>query len=289
MNNTDTSVLQTMVDCDAYALLDPSSHEWRTAVQTVRSELQKQGCSVLTGFIRPEVIKQLESEGEAVAPNAYYTTETVNVFNTDPTQSFPEGHPGCMTFERGNAFVARDQIPTKHLIQQLYTHSLFKQFLADCFAIETLYELSDPLAGLCLNVLQTDREHPWHFDTNEFTVSLLTKSAEQGGTFQYCPNIRSPEHENLTDVNAVITNQAPERVRHLNLQAGDLQLFMGRYSLHRVSPVKGDKERHTAIFAYTKLPNVIGNVERTRQLFGRVLPEHYAAQKHAARSDSLID
>lgn len=78
-------------------------------------------------------------------------------------------------------------------------------------------------------------------------------------------------------------------MQHLNLQAGDLQLFMGRYSLHRVSPVKGDKERHTAIFAYTKLPDVIGNVERTRQLFGRVLPEHYAAQHHAARSDSLID
>lgn len=289
MNNTDTTVLQAMVDCDAYALLHPNSDEWHASVQAVRSELQDQGCSVLQGFIRSEVVEQLEREGETVAPKAYYTTETVNVFNTDPTQSFPENHPGRITFERGNAFVARDQIPSNYLIHQLYTHPLFKQFLAECFEIEILHELSDPLAGLCLNVLQEHREHPWHFDTNEFTVSLLTKSAEQGGTFQYCPNIRSPEHENLTDVNAVITQQAPERVQHLNLQAGDLQLFMGRYSLHRVSPVKGDKERHTAIFAYTKLPDVIGNVERTRQLFGRVLPEHYAAQHHAARSDSLID
>lgn len=281
--------LKSIVNCDVYPLHVPESDEWFAAVRSVKQGLLTQGCSVLNGFIRPEILVKLESQGETIAPDAYYTTETVNVFNTDIAKSYPDGHPANLTFERGNAFVARDRIPENYLISVLYTHPLFKQFLAACFDMDTLYELSDPLAGLCLNVLQKDKEHPWHFDTNEYTVSLLTKSAEQGGTFQYCPNIRSPEHENLTDVNAVITKQASERVQHLDLQVGDLQLFMGRYSLHRVSPVKGDKERHTAIFAYTKIPDVIGNVERTRQLFGRVLPEHYAAQERAARSDTLID
>ncbi len=289
MSKHERSVLQQIVNCDAYALHDPGSTDWYSAVQPVRSELRQQGCSVLRGFIRPPILNKLEQQGEALAADAHYTVETVNAYNTDPRQSLPEEHPARITFERGNAFVARDLIPDKYLISLLYTHPLFKQFLAACFEMNTLYELSDPLAGLCMNVLQADCEHPWHFDTNEFTVSLLTKSANQGGVFQYCPNIRSPAHENLVDVRAVITGQASQRIQHLNIKCGDLQLFRGRYSLHRVSRVEGDKERHTAIFAYTKLPDVIGSVERTRQLFGRVLSEHYAAQHNSARSDKLMD
>lgn len=289
MNNNKLSTLKQIVNCDAYALHDPGSADWHTAVQRARSELQQHGCSILTDFIRPQILNELEQQSEALAPDAYYTVETVNAYNTDPSQPLPAEHPARITFERGNAFVARDLIPENHLIHLLYANPLFKQFLAACFEIAVLYELSDPLAGLCMNVLQPDRGHPWHFDTNEFTVSLLTKSADQGGVFQYCPNIRTPEQENLSDVHAVITGLAAQRIQNLYLKCGDLQLFMGRYALHRVSKVQGEKERHTAIFAYTKLPDVIGSVERTRQLFGRVLPEHYAAQHNSARSDKLMD
>lgn len=289
MNNNKLSTLKSIVNCEAYALHDPGSADWHTAVQRARSELQQHGCSVLTDFIRPQILNELEQQSEALAPDAYYTVETVNAYNTDPSQPLPAEHPARITFERGNAFVARDLIPKNHLIHLLYANPLFKQFLAACFEIDVLYELSDPLAGLCMNVLQPDRGHPWHFDTNEFTVSLLTKSADQGGVFQYCPNIRTPEQENLSDVHAVITGLAAQRIQNLDFKCGDLQLFMGRYALHRVSKVQGEKERHTAIFAYTKLPDVIGSVERTRQLFGRVLPEHYAEQHNSARSDKLMD
>lgn len=53
--------------------------------------------------------------------------------------------------------------------------------------------------------------------------------------------------------------------------------------------VASDDERHTAIFSYTEKPGVIGNVERTRQLFGRVLAIHRSAQRHAVRSDKPMD
>ncbi|MGH4023816.1 MAG: HalD/BesD family halogenase, partial [Pseudonocardiaceae bacterium] len=60
-------------------------------------------------------------------------------------------------------------------------------------------------------------------------------------------------------------------------------------ALHRVSPVRGPMARHTAILAYTERPGVLGSVERTRQLFGRVLPEHLAAADRAVRVDQLLD
>jgi predicted 2-oxoglutarate/Fe(II)-dependent dioxygenase YbiX len=79
-----------------------------------------------------------------------------------------------------------------------------------------------------------------------------------------------------------------EQVQRLVMETGDLLLFRGRYSLHRVTSVVGDVERHSAILAYTKQPGVIGSAERTRQLFGRVLPAHLAAAERR-RADSLLD
>ena len=73
------------------------------------------------------------------------------------------------------------------------------------------------------------------------------------------------------------------------LRPGDLQLFKGRYSLHRVSTVHGrPTARHTAIFAYSERPGVVGSVARTRQLFGRVLPEHLAAAAPCASTAARL-
>ena len=63
----------------------------------------------------------------------------------------------------------------------------------------------------------------------------------------------------------------------------------GETSLHRVTDVTGASARHTAIFAYSERPDVIGTVARTRQLFGRVTPAHLAADTAAAaRVDGLL-
>ena len=85
----------------------------------------------------------------------------------------------------------------------------------------------------------------------------------------------------------MLAGRGEHLVRRLELRPGDLQLFRGRYSLHRVSTVRGERARHTAIFAYSERPGVLGSAERTRQLFGRVLPEHTAAA--AVRGDQLLD
>ncbi|MEU1980574.1 arpA protein [Nocardia sp. NPDC019395] len=283
-----TVTLDEIVDTSRYPLAEPGTPGWRAAVAAARADLAEDGCTVLREFIRPELHALLSGQGERMAPHAYYRTERVNAYNIPLDTDLPADHPGRIIFERGNAFVPRDRIPADSLIQQLYTTPEFQRFLADCFGREELHEFADPLAGLVLNVVAPGNAHPWHFDTNEFTVSMLTAAPESGGVFEYCPNIRSPRTENLDDVHAVLTGSGDRLVRRLELRPGDLQLFQGRYSLHRVSPVRGTTPRHTAIFAYSDRPGVIGTVERTRQLFGRVLPDHHAAAD-AVRGDRLLD
>jgi hypothetical protein len=54
--------------------------------------------------------------------------------------------------------------------------------------------------------------------------------------------------------------------------------------------VRGDTPRLTAIFAYSQQPGVVGKLERTRQLYGRVSELHVQAEaSRAERADGLID
>ncbi|ALG09695.1 HalD/BesD family halogenase [Kibdelosporangium phytohabitans] len=278
-----------VVDTARYPLSDPGSAAWRAAVDHARSELDRVGCCVLPDFIRPDLRDTVRLECASVAPLAHDQVEVVNAYNIAIDTPLPEGHPGRVTMERGNAFVARDQIPADFVMHRLYTSTSFQRFVAACFRLPSLYELADPLSGLCLNVIAPGRAHPWHFDTNEYTVSMLTQRSADGGDFEYCPNIRSAGAENFEDVAGVLAGTRADLPRQLTLAPGDLQLFKGRYSLHRVTEVAGSTARHTAIFAYSERPGVIGSVERTRQLFGRVLPEHTAAEFRAVRGDRLLD
>jgi len=282
--------LEQVVNVARYPLPEPESARARDLVARARRELATLGCTVLPDFVRPTRRDLLRQECAAFAPRAHFDVETVNVYNIAVDADLPADHPGRRTFERGNAFVARDRIPADALISRLYADEMFQDFLARCFELPRLHELSDPLSGLVLNVVEPGREHPWHFDTNEFTVSMLTQEAEAGGEFEYAPNIRSARDENFGAVRDVLEGQGGSLTRRLPLRSGDLQLFKGRYSLHRVSPVRGGTARHSAIFAYSERPGVIGSVARTRQLFGRVLPEHLAAAGgRTVRGDQLLD
>jgi hypothetical protein len=275
-----------LLNTDRYPLTRPGSVDWRRSVSHVRRDLREVGASVLADFISPGALGRLRAECAEVAPLAHYRSETVNAYNIALDTPLPPGHPGRIRMSRGNAFVARDRIPADALLQRLYTDPMVKLFLADCFQLPRLHELADPLAGLVLNVVLPGQAHPWHFDTNEFTVSLLVQAADSGGEFEFCPGIRSAKVENLADVRAVLTGEGRHLIRRLALRPGDLQLFLGRYSLHRVSPVDGSVARHSAILAYTDRAGVRGSAERTRQLFGRVHRDHLAG---SARRDTLLD
>lgn len=277
-----------IVDLERYPLTTPDSAGWRRAVRAARAELAAGGCSVLRDFVAAGSRETLRTECADLAGQAHYDEERVNVYNTAPDPRLPHGHPGRRTTLRGNAFVARDRIPRDALIHRLYTSPLFQRFLADCLRLPAVYPLADPLAGLCVNIVMPGREHPWHFDTNEFAVSLITQEPEDGGVFEYCPDIRSPQAENFADVAAVLGGAGDHLVHRRRLCPGDLHLFHGRYSLHRVSEVGGARARHSAIFAYSARPGVVGSPERTRQLFGRLTPAHRGGDG-TGRSDALLD
>ena len=282
--------LDDLVALDRYPIDRPGSDKYRQLVSDAHAGLRATGCAVIRDFIRPDALQVLGEEIVARKDRTHYSVEAINpYFHTEFNASYPAQHPVNTFVERSSGFIPGDawEPSTAHRI--LFENASIAQLLADCLEIEVLHPYADPLAGLTTNVLEPGQQFTWHFDTNEFAVTVLVDEASEGGLFEYVPNIRTADDENFAAIQAVLEG-GRDGVQSLELRPGDLQIFRGRHSLHRVTRVAAtSRPRHAAIFAYTEQPGVIGRVTRTRQLFGRVLPEHIAAEEARIRSDELID
>lgn len=273
------------VDTDRYPIHRPDSPTLRDAVRAARDGLAHDGCARIPRFVHPDWHDALARETADLAPQAQTSAQAYTPYGTPADPSFPPGHPRRREHRTTSGNVTRDLIPETTRIQQLYHCAAFKAFVAACLDADQLHEFADPMRGLTVNVMPDGTSLGWHFDANEFVVSLMTRRPEAGGTFEYCPDIRAPGDENYPAVQAVLDG-ARDRVKRLDLQVGDLQIFKGRYAMHRVAPLAG--ERHTVIFGYAREPGYIGSVESTRRVYGRVMQAHIDAESRRHR-DGLTD
>lgn len=282
--------LDDLLDLDRYPMHEPSSAGYLAAVNEARAGLRHDGCAVIRDLVRPTAVRAISAEIVARKHTTHFSTQNINpYFHVTPNPDFPDRHPVNTFIERSSGFVPGDSWEPSTATSVLFHSAALASFVADCLEVDTLHCYADPLAGLTANILDPGQQFTWHFDTNDFAVTVLVDEADDGGLFEYAPMIRSADDENFEGIQKILEGGA-EGVRTLNLRAGDMQIFRGRHSLHRVSRVPlGSSPRHAAIFAYTEEPGVIGRLERTRQLFGRVLPEHEAAELVRVRSDALID
>ena len=148
-----------------------------------------------------------------------------------------------------------------------------------------MYHYADPLASLTLNVNKPGDCFSWHYDTNEFTVTMLVQDCDKGGIFQYVPNIRNKDDECYDEVQKLLHGDN-SKIKEIKLNEGDLQLFKGRYALHRATRAEGNKTRNLVVFTYTEKENVIGSTYRTEELYGKTLDVH---KQTKVRSDNLTD
>ena len=232
-------------------------------------------------------VAELVMEADSVAHCAHYSSSMTNAYFTADDPSLPKSHPKRQFFKRSNAFIPADNFSDSGGLRSVFNHNGFDDFIRKCLnePENKFFRYADPLADAIVNLAKEGNGFPWHFDTNNYTVTLALQNAKQGGEFEYAPMIRR-DSENFTEVSKVLRNES-DLIKSIKLHPGDLQLFKGRYSLHRVAPLKGSVPRYVAILSYVEKENMVGNVERTRQLYGKVLPIHY--EKAGQRADEFID
>ena len=122
--------------------------------------------------------------------------------------------------DRSNVFIPADNFILTGPLRVIQDFSAFDPFIQTCLQQKNFYRYADPLADLIVNMAEEEEGFPWHFDTNNFTITFATQSAEEGGLFEYALNKRA-EGENFPAVRAVLVGTS-DLVRSLVLESGDL-------------------------------------------------------------------
>ena len=281
--------VENLIDLNNYPIHQPDSAEYLEIVKSVRVDLAEDGCAVLSNFLSVEGLDTITNEAEERKSQAYYAeSKLCNVYLANGNPNEAEDHPQNIFLERTNGFITADLLGKGTYSHMLYHWQPLRGFLTICLSKKKLYIYEDPVSNMIVNLCKPGQTFNWHFDTNEFTITFLLRGAESGGYFEYVPNLRTKDDECFEEVKKVL-NDDRSRVKRLNLNAGDLQFFLGRFSLHRVTHNIGSTDRLLLIQSFTEMPGIIGNPERVKDLYGKTTKDHKDKVGDRARSDQLLD
>ena len=282
------AILHDLVDLGRYPVDRPGSPGYDRMISDIRRELDQDGCAVLPGFVHVDGLEKLVAEADSVSGQGHKSFSRTNAYFSKDDSTLPQDHPARQFYDRSNAFIPADNFGNDSPLRRIYEYPTFMPFIREALnePEDRFFRYDDPLADVIINMVEQGDGFPWHFDTNNYTVTLAIQNGEEGGTFEYAPMLRTSTNENYGAVGRVLAGNRAQ-VRELELQPGDLQIFRGRYSLHRVAPVMGARKRYVGIFSFVETKGMCGGVERTKQLYGRVLPHHY--ERAGLRADALRD
>jgi len=279
--------LEKIVNFNRYPIHEPNSSIIKKLVKKCKQELDQFSCSTIPGFILPKSLKIMNEELEKQIHQVYMSKESINPYlNSKDEPLLNKDHPKRIFSKRDNGYLNSDLFKKDSEMKYLYEQDELLKFVSACVGISPIYRWADPLACHAYNIMKPGGVLPWHFDSCEFTLSIMLQKPEQGGIFEYCPDIRESGNEKFEEVKKVL-NGNRERVRQLELEPGDLQIFKGRFALHRVTKVEGNRSRYLAIPAFVLDPWRVNTPEHSRAIYGKVLPIHH--ERNVKRSDGLID
>jgi hypothetical protein len=257
-----------LVDLERYPLLDLDGPLGRAVVARHHAEIVATGAAEIPGFLSPAGLAACVEDANKLAPRAHRSGGLGGAYLEIPEDHWPEGHPR-KTFEPyGVGAVAYDLFDAGSPIRAIYEWDPVMDLVARVLGRSPLYRYADPLSALNLAVMGDGDQLQWHFDQTDFVVSLALQDGDEGGDFEVAPRIRSADDECYDDVAAVLRGDRRQVVR-LPLTPGTLLVFEGRYSLHRVSPIRGQTLRLIALLAYDTKPGTRGTELLQRVRYGR--------------------
>jgi hypothetical protein len=265
-----------LVDLDRYPVTDIDSPKARDIIATHAAQLRERGVSVLPGFVRPEAIEKMVEECDALADQSHHQDVQGTPYLELPSDDWPAAHPR-VTWARSSVHtIGYDQFPASSTLRQLYEWDDLLVFVGRILGREPLFRYADPIGALNLAVMVEGDVLGWHYDQTDFVVSLAVQSSEQGGDFENVARLRSDDDEQYDEVARILRDEDRSGVVVEPMEPGTLMLFEGRYSLHQVTPIEGDRPRYVGLFGYDTKPDTMSSELLKLVRYGRAEPLHAA-------------
>ena len=256
--------LRDCVDLDRYPLSDAA---FRVAC---KRKLDADGALVMRGFLTEAAIRSVKQEGDENRHLAYYATNDHNIYLAPNDSSYPSNHPRNRQVTSSKGCITDDQIPGRSALRCLYDASSFREFLCAVLDETSLHQYADPLSSINLHYADNGQELGWHFDNSSFAITLMIQAPDDGGEFQYVSNVRNTDDADMGFEQAARVLDGKLPVTRLSMDAGALVMFRGQNSMHRVTPVTGDRTRMLVVLAYNTEPGVSLSESARETFYGRL-------------------
>ncbi len=259
--------MRDILDLEHFPIDRPGSRAWDDLVQACRQDLAREGMFNLNGLLRSQIAEQTVSEmTPRFETDAFLHKRRHNIY-FKKIKDVSEDHPALQEFDTSNRTLCTDQITGSALLK-LHEWPEFAQFLAATMGKPALHVMDDPMAGVNVMSYQEGQTLNWHFDRSEFTTTLLLQAPRQGGEFEYRTDLRTETDPNYDGV-ARLLNGEDDESKRITLSPGTLNVFKGKNTAHRVTPVVGDQARVIAVFSYYESPGVSFSKEERLGFYGR--------------------
>lgn len=260
--------MRDILDLGAFPLDRPEQSAYAALVGQCHADLARDGMFSLRGFIRTGAAARAAAEVmPELAARSYHHRRRHNIYFRREMPGLAPGHPALTEFETSNRTVCADQIRGS-IVLQVYEWTPLRRFLATVMGKDELHLMADPLARANVMAYAEGEVLNWHFDRSEFTTTLLLQEPEAGGDFEYRTDLRSDDDPNFEGVARLLRGEDPEK-RTLHLAAGTLNVFRGKNTAHRTTPVRGARDRLIAVLSYYERPGVVFSEEERIGFYGR--------------------
>ncbi len=260
-----------------YPIDQSDSKPYQTLVTKLRDDLATNGMINLVNFLTSEGIDKYQQEIESRQNIAYHAKSIRHPYGYHRSDELPEDHPRN-TFGATESFrLARHHLPDT-AIDELYCWPPMRKFIADITGNPKTFLSGDPSNGLVAQFYKEGCGQAWHFDQALFSTILNLSESTAGGYFECVPNIRTDLEPNYAGVKQALNGTSPDIQTH-KVKAGSFTVILGRYTLHRVTPVEQSTPRISVILSYELQPGICMDLETRKISFGPTAPE--APLEHA--------
>lgn len=270
-------MIDSIVDLNRYPIDDPANPKLQSTIESSRKSFATCGALQLPHFIRQDVAKTLIAGAHKAKPDAHrmegnfppYSDAMDDAVDT----TLPADHPSRMHLPASHLFIPGDLIRKQNPLRTLYENTDFQRFLKAILNVPKLHPVADTMGNVNMLIYEPGDQNGWHFDTTDFVVSIMLQPAESGGQYQYLPDLRTPNNENLPAIAWRMQHpDAPQQVQECAIDPASLFLFKGKYTMHRVTHVAGQTDRIIAILSYHPNPGHMISASSKRAMYGRESP-----------------
>ena len=197
-----TEEMNKLIDLDRYPIDRLDNKAGQLLVAQCRSDLDDCAAAMLPKFVRQAAITKMAEEAKSLVQVAHrYDGDRVTFYEEDDKRCSDDGSlkSAVRSTRHPNRYcqILNYQIPNHSDLRAIYLWPPLAEFIRQVLNVEQLFLSQCPHLALTMKVAYEGDTDGWHYDPNDGVITLVLQTADNGGEFEYAPNIRQQNQSKL--------------------------------------------------------------------------------------------